>query len=111
MKTTITAIVFVIFAAIGCAKEAVAEDRRPLLKIVVKIDGTIYADGVHSTTTELSKRLDALKEKDGLVWFYRARRDGKPHPISDEVLKLIAVRRLKIGGFEDEGFKRRTSRW
>jgi hypothetical protein len=53
--------------------------------------------------------LDALKEKKGVVWFYRANPQGEPPPHSMDVMKLVIDKRLPIALFVKEDFSERVS--
>jgi hypothetical protein len=111
MRTRILSTVFFIALAAfsGCGKKEAAVDEKEHLKVVVRADGTILADGARSDLGDLARRLDALKEKKGVVWFYRANPQGEPPPHSMDVMKLVIDKRLPIALFVKEDFSERVS--
>ena len=96
-------------ALIGCAKKEAVADDKPHLKVIVRADGTILADGTRSDLGDLARRLDALKEKKGVVWYHRANPQGEPPPHSMDVMKLVVDKRLPIALFVKEDFSERMN--
>ncbi|MFA6046577.1 MAG: hypothetical protein WC718_16450 [Phycisphaerales bacterium] len=95
-----------LLAAVGLR----AADKKPdfdpsvVLKIIIRADGTVLADGVSTKLAEVPAKLTALSEKKGVVWFYRANPEGEPPPNSMEVLKMVIDARRPIQLFTKEDF-------
>ena len=107
MKRIVLMVIFALFGAVGCSKKEAVLDEKVHLKIVVKADGTIFADGAQSDLADLSRRLDVLKEKKGVVWYHRANPGGEPHPQAMATIKLVADKQLPIAMFLKEDFSER----
>ena len=67
-----------------------------ILKIQVFKTGKVKADGAEISLTELAKKLDLLKEKRGVVWYYREAVSEEPPPQATEIVKMIIERKLPI---------------
>jgi len=107
ISITLASIALIVLA--GCGKKAPPLDEKEHLKVVVRADGAIFADGVQSDLADLSRRLDILKQKAGVVWYYRASPQGEPPPHSMAVMKLVVDKRLPIAMFLKEDFSQRMT--
>lgn len=67
-----------------------------ILKIQVFKTGKIKADGAEINSADLGKKLDALKEKRGVVWYYREAASEEPPPQATEIVKMIIDRKLPV---------------
>ena len=80
-----------------------AESPRPpmgspeaILKIQVFKTGKVKADGAEIILADLAKKLDNLKEKRGVVRYYREAASEEPPPQATEIVKMIIERKLPI---------------
>jgi hypothetical protein len=67
-----------------------------VLKIQVFKSGKVRADGAEISLVDLAKKLDNLKEKRGVVWYYREAASEEPPPQGTEVVKMIIERKLPV---------------
>jgi hypothetical protein len=107
MKNTITAFLLsTLLLCFGCTDNVDTEkpETEAVLKIAIQLDGTILANGNQTDLASLSERMKETKEKEGMVWFYRANPTGEPPPNSMEVLKMIIDAELPISLFTKEDF-------
>jgi hypothetical protein len=79
-------------------------DASVVAKIVVKEDSSVLFDGRKVEVRELDALLTPIKEKKGVVWYYRANPQFEPSPIALEVLKSIMAKRVPIKLFSKEDF-------
>jgi hypothetical protein len=84
----------------GCSKQSTPQSPvnpdAPVLKVAVFADGRLTVDGVASTVQSLQESLRVLREKRGVVWYYREAGQQEPPPISMEVVKAVVEARLPI---------------
>ncbi len=79
-------------------------DTSVVAKIVVRADGTLLFDGRKVEIRDLNALLTPIKEKNGVVWYYRANPQSDPPPKAMEVLKVIMAKELPIKLFSKEDF-------
>lgn len=86
------------------ALEALKE--KEILKVKIFITGKIFINNKESTMEELNLKLDGLKDKNGLVWYYRESPEKKVSKstgkIIDSVTQSIISRGLPVKLVEDE---------
>ena len=82
----------------GCGKQPPSplSPDAPVLKVAVFADGRLTVDGTASTVESLRESLRSLKEKHGVVWYYREAGQQEPPPIATEVMKAVVEARLPI---------------
>ena len=71
-------------------------DSRKVLKVAIRADGHITADGRHTTLEALIPILHQLAKDHGEVWYYREAPEADPHPNAMKVLKAIIDEDLPI---------------
>jgi len=79
-------------------------DASVVAKIVVKEDGSVLFDGRKIELREIDALLTPIKEKKGVVWYYRANPQSEPPPTAMEALKAIMAKRVPIKLFSKEDF-------
>jgi len=67
-----------------------------ILKIQVFKTGKVMVDGAEISLAEVAKKLDDLKEKKGVVWYYREAASEEPSPQATEIIKMIIDRKLPV---------------
>jgi hypothetical protein len=90
------ALLFSLPALAGEIPKSPAPSPEVVLKIQVFKTGKIKADGAEISSAELAKRLDAAKEKRGVVWYYREAASEEPPPQATEIVKMIIERKLPV---------------
>lgn len=85
---------------------AVNQSGRPSTKVSVLQDGRVLVDTAEATSEEWHTALDSVKEKQGVILYYReGRTDGaEAPPIADEVADAIRERQLDRLHFQDAEF-------
>lgn len=83
-------------AAAGDAGAPVKTADGPVGKIAVSAAGAVSFDGAPVTLDALRAKLAALKERNGVVWYYREAGTQAPPPQAMEVIKLIVDTRVPI---------------
>ena len=109
MKRFVLSILSSLLLLVGCAKQRSVHDGKEHVKVVVKADGTLFVEGTRSSLADLSGRLDVLKTKQGVVWYYRANPVGEPSPEAMAVIKLVIDKQLPIAMFSKEDFSEYVS--
>ncbi len=71
-------------------------DETNVAKVKVLADGTILLDDKQVTIGELTVALTALKEKNGVVWYYREDAEGEPPPEAMSVMQAVVGANLPI---------------
>lgn len=84
----------------GCSKQPVSQmpvsPDAPVLKVAVYADGRLTVEGKEATIETLRESFRSLKEKHGVVWYYREAGQQDPPPIAMEVVKAVIESRLPI---------------
>jgi hypothetical protein len=65
-------------------------------RIQVSREGTVTIDGKPSTIVALNAVLARLKEKDGVVWFYREKPELEPTSQQSEIFAILMSARIPI---------------
>jgi hypothetical protein len=68
----------------------------PVLKIAVYADGRLTVDGAASSMSELRETLARLKDRHGVVWYYREATQDPPPRVAPDVMKAVVDARLPI---------------
>lgn len=79
------------------------------MKIVIHADGTILVDGTSTKIQEVPAKLASLKERKGVVWYYRANPESEPPPNAMEVLKMVIDASRPIQLFTKDDFSETVS--
>jgi hypothetical protein len=98
MKTLIPFLILV-FSLVALAGENPKSSTPPsevILKVQVFKTGRVRADGAEITSADLAKKLYTLKEKRGVVWYYREAASEEPPPRATEIVKMIIERKLPV---------------
>lgn len=64
-------------------------DETNVAKVKVLADGKILLDEKQVTIEELKAALAKLKEKNGVVWYYRENPQGEPSPQTGDVIESV----------------------
>jgi hypothetical protein len=99
MKAVIPFLLIFVFNLAAVAAEnpkSTPPSAEVILKIQVFKTGKIKADGAEISSAELAKKLDRLKEKKGVVWYYREAASEEPPPQATEIVKMIIARKLPV---------------
>jgi hypothetical protein len=96
---TLTAVVMTVLLVIG-SFESVGAQGKPAAPVVGKIavtaKGDVSFDGKPVTIDVLKERLAGLKQRSGVVWYYREAGRGEPPAQATQVIKLVIDNRLPI---------------
>ena len=100
-----TALNFVVLLSLALGAVCAAEMNEAVVaKVAVKEDGALFFNGTKVAISDLGRLLAPIKEKGGVVWYYRANPDGEPPPNAMDVLKVIMAQRLPTKLFVKEDF-------
>ena|ERR1035437_2495651 len=110
--TTLLITLFALLNLPACARKEANPHSEVHLKIAVKVDGSIFVDGIACDQLELSRRLDSLKKMKGTVWFYtvvdaKDAPDTKANRAQGVVLKLVTEKQLPMEFAVKEDFSER----
>lgn len=87
-----------LFAACTQAEKTVEpHDDRPVIKVAVMKSGEVMADGTPVSLEELDALFVDMKNRSGMVWYYRENpREAEPPPIAMKVVNLVVNNKLDI---------------
>lgn len=75
-----------------------------VLKVYVEKNGTIYANGVQVTITDLDNELKRLKEQNGTVWYSRDNLSEDPSREAMAAVNEILEYELTVKFYADKNF-------
>lgn len=78
------------------SKGVIPDKDAPVLKIAVYSDGRLTVDGAAASIPELREELTRLKNRHGVVWYYREVGQSQPPTIAMDVMKAVVEARLPI---------------
>lgn len=89
-----------LFLIAGCGNQSAPpvapNSGAPVLKVAVSADGRLTVDGSTATIQSLQTSLRSLREREGLVLYYREAGQQEPPPIAMDVMKAVAAARLPV---------------
>ena len=75
---------------------APSKNKPNIAKVKVLADGTILLNDKKVTIDDLNIAFNKLKNKNGVVWYYRENAEGQPPPQSMAVIKTVVEAKLPI---------------
>ena len=97
-------------AMIVIALTACKGDQQPpkpgsvVLKVAVSASGEITADGKSISIEQLADKMASLKQKSGIVHYWRENPKGGPHRNAMKVVELVVQHNLPIRMFSNPDF-------
>jgi len=85
-------------------KDIMNFDPAVVMKIIVRSDGSVLVDGEATDLESIPAKLAVLRERKGVIWYYRANPDREPPPNSTDLFKMIMDARCSISFFMNEDF-------
>ncbi len=90
---------FTIFI-VGCKKRRDEQmqniNKEIILKISVSQSGKVFVNNSESSLQDIEKRLLEIKDRNGVVWYYRENPQEEPTGIAMEIIELIVKYKVPI---------------
>lgn len=98
MKTKINIIVAVFLILVTSQKLSFADvkEAEQVLKVKVLQSGKVFADDKIVTLDELDRQFADLKDKQGVVWYYREDGTAEPPVVATDVMDLVIKYELPV---------------
>lgn len=101
-KTRDILIIILCFAIfiVGCKKRRDEQtqniNKEIILKISVSQSGRVFVNNDESSLQDVEKRLLEIKDRNGVVWYYRENPQEEPTDIAKEIIELVVKYKVPI---------------
>jgi hypothetical protein len=69
---------------------------RPVARLAVFADGRVTLDGQPLQASKLDESFALLKQRNGMVWYYRQNAEAEPHPNAMSAIQLVVKHQLPV---------------
>ena len=107
MRQRSVVVAFAILTA-ACSNAPEQQDSEISQDVIAKVrvyqDGRITLDGAPLSLDDLQAALARLKDRGGVVWYYRESGESEPHANASAVIQAIVAAQLPISLSSEEDF-------